>query len=64
VSGAELLGAKLALPWYAAVIECEPVVSDATGTETLPFESVPLPTTVEPSRIFTVPVGVIELDVT
>ena len=59
-----MLGAKLAVPWYAAVTECEPAVSDETVMDTLPFESIPVPTAVAPSRILTVPVGVPEFDVT
>jgi len=47
LSGAEVLGLKLAEPWYAAVIECVPAASEETEMDALPLMSVALPSVAE-----------------
>jgi len=60
----EVLEAKVVLPRYLAVIESAHAGSEETRIEVIPPANVPVPTTVDPLRRFTVPVGVPELDVT
>jgi hypothetical protein len=57
-SAGEVLAANIALPAYAAVIECVPAVSDEVVNDAIPPASVPVPIAVPPSRNVTVPVGV------
>lgn len=59
LSAVDVLGSKVASPWYAAVIECVPTTSAAVEMEALPAASrVPLPMEEVPSKKTTVPVGV------
>lgn len=65
LSTVDVLGSKVASPWYAAVIECVPTTSDAVEIEALPRASrVPPPMEVAPSKKSTVPVGVPPVPVT
>ena len=65
LSTLDVLGSKVASPWYAAAIECVPTTSDAVEIEALPAASrVPLPMEVVPSKKSTVPVGVPPVPVT
>jgi hypothetical protein len=58
VTAAEVLGAKLALPLYFALIEWVPPVSvDIVKVATPPLFNVLVPSAVVPSRKLTVPVG-------
>ena len=49
LTGAEALPLKSAEPEYAAVIECEPGVSDEVFTEAFPLDRVELAIVIEPS---------------
>jgi hypothetical protein len=58
-SAADVLGAKLASPPYAAVIECDPTASEEVANVATPKSfSVSVPNAVEPSLNATMPVGV------
>lgn len=57
-SAVDVLGSKVASPWYAAVIECVPETSAEVESEAWPAFNVPLPIEVAPSKKTTVPVGV------
>jgi hypothetical protein len=57
VTTAEVLGRNVALPPYSAVSGRVPTASVETDIEALPLTSVAAPSTVEPSRNVTVPVG-------
>jgi hypothetical protein len=57
LSAVEVLGSKVASPWYAAVIECVPETNAEVEREACPAFSVPLPMDVAPSKKITVPVG-------
>ncbi len=58
------LASLLLSPPYSAVIECEPVVSDAVVSVATPPLSATVPSTVAPSLKVTAPVGVPEEPVT
>ena len=64
VSGVDELEAKPPPPVYSAVTEFARTGSEETAIEARPFVTVPLATTVEPSKSKTVPVGLPELAVT
>src|SRR5438067_6000250 len=58
-SAADVLGAKLASPPYAAMIECDPTASEVVANVATPRAfSVSVPSAVDPSLKVTIPVGV------
>src|SRR5438105_4446648 len=58
-SAADVLGAKLASPPYAAMIECDPTASEEVANVATPkASSVPVPSAAAPSVYVTIPVGV------
>lgn len=60
----DVLGSKVASPWYAAVMECVAATSADVEIEAWPAFKVPLPIEVAPSKKITVPLGVPDVLVT